>query len=307
MSIPYLPLFVADYEADTAHLTVAEDGAYMRLLRLQWRTPGCTLPDDHAWIQRRVRASDSEWQNVYLVVIEEFFSVEKARLFSRRLLSEYERVLATSQKRSDAGKKGGRPAKPLKPNETGKRRAKAKRKHLDPDLEPEEDIPPKAPQGGRREECITLLSQVVSEETAAAFFEHREKMPKRSRLTEYAAKLTANRLADWQAAGHDPTKIVETAMMNGWIGVQEPRHPPKPPGGLNGKLANALRDAKRSDERAQADRGMADGQGGAVVVDLLRSDRQRDLSVDAGGVAGQLEGHSPGSDFDGLRYAAEKP
>ena len=34
MRTPYFPLHVADYEAKTAHLTIEEDGAYMRLLRL---------------------------------------------------------------------------------------------------------------------------------------------------------------------------------------------------------------------------------------------------------------------------------
>ena len=33
MALPYFPYYVDDYEADTAHLTIAEDGAYIRLLR----------------------------------------------------------------------------------------------------------------------------------------------------------------------------------------------------------------------------------------------------------------------------------
>lgn len=50
MSLPYFPMFPTDFEAKTSHLTLAEDGAYNRLLRLMWMTPGCSLPDDDAWI-----------------------------------------------------------------------------------------------------------------------------------------------------------------------------------------------------------------------------------------------------------------
>ncbi|MGH3055781.1 MAG: DUF1376 domain-containing protein, partial [Gaiellaceae bacterium] len=47
--LPFLPLWIAKYEAKTSHLSFAEDGAYMRLLRLCWVTPGGTLPADDAW------------------------------------------------------------------------------------------------------------------------------------------------------------------------------------------------------------------------------------------------------------------
>lgn len=135
MSIPYIPLYVADYEADTAHLTLEEDGAYMRLLRLCWRTPGCAIPDDPAWIMRRMRCSADEFHRVVRPILDEFFSTEKARLFSPRLRAELERIEDTSRKRSAAGKMGGRPAKALKKRATDKSPAKANGKHLEPEPE----------------------------------------------------------------------------------------------------------------------------------------------------------------------------
>ena len=53
---PYIPLYVDDYDAATAHLTPAEDGVYMRLMRLCWRTPGCSLPNDPIHLATQIGA-----------------------------------------------------------------------------------------------------------------------------------------------------------------------------------------------------------------------------------------------------------
>lgn len=142
MSVPYLPLYVADYEADTAHLSLEEDGAYNRLLRLCWRTPGCSLPNDSDWIAKRLRISDDDYRRVIAPIIDEFFSVSHGRIVSRRLSAEREKIDAISRARSEAGKRGGRP-KTLKNHDNNKSKGgsktKANGKHLEPELEP--DIP----------------------------------------------------------------------------------------------------------------------------------------------------------------------
>lgn len=161
MSIPYLPLFVADYEADTAHLSVEEDGAYMRLLRLCWRTPGCSIPDDPVWIMRRLRVTREEFERAVQPVLDEFFDSAKGRLFSARLCDEHARIEATAKKRSAAGRKGGRPAKALKtgPNDESPAEANGKQPELEPELEL---IPPKPPRGGRGKNIVPFgVSEAV--------------------------------------------------------------------------------------------------------------------------------------------------
>lgn len=116
MTHPYLPLYVDDYDAATAHLTAAEDGVYGRLLRLCWRTPGCSLPNDHVWIARKVRLSAKDYENVGRPVVEEFFKLVRGRLVQKRLKAEYEDISRKKSARVKAGKKGG-DAKALKDKE----------------------------------------------------------------------------------------------------------------------------------------------------------------------------------------------
>lgn len=141
MSLPYFPFYVADYEADTLHLSAAEHGAFLRLLCLQWKTPTCTLPADVEWIRRRVLATDQEWAKAYSPVLSEFFIAKRGRIFSPRLLAEFERISSTSSKRSEAGRKGVIARKRLKTNETGSSRAQAGNKHLEPDVDSYLDAP----------------------------------------------------------------------------------------------------------------------------------------------------------------------
>lgn len=140
MSLPYIPLYIDDYEADTVHLSMMEDGAYNRLLRLMWRTPGCSIPDDEAWIFRRMRAQTDEERGAVLTVIGEFFERRAGRIFSPRLVREFKKADETSRKRSDAGKRGGRP-KHIENKEEGAKpgssQDKAGTKHPEPDPEPD--------------------------------------------------------------------------------------------------------------------------------------------------------------------------
>ena len=117
MSLAYFPMYPDDFEADTAHLTLAEDGAYNRLLRLCWRTPSCSIPTDMEWIYRRMRAANDADKAVIDTVLSEFFTVEKGRFFNARLLREHNASVSRHDAAVKNGKKGGRPPKSLKNND----------------------------------------------------------------------------------------------------------------------------------------------------------------------------------------------
>lgn len=140
MSMPYFPMYPTDFEAKTSHLTLEEDGAYNRLLRLMWMTPGCSLPEDANWICRRMRVDAATFARVIAPLIEEFFKRQNGRIFSPRLREEFEKADVTYKKRSEAGKKGGRP-KAIDNKQEEKKvslsQPKARPKQPEPEPEPE--------------------------------------------------------------------------------------------------------------------------------------------------------------------------
>lgn len=106
--LPSMPLYVDDYEADTAHLTPEEDGIYNRLMRLCWRSPNCMVPDDQTWLMRKLRVGQECWDRSCVAVIEEFFSRQSGKIFQKRQREEYMHVSAMVDARKASGSKGGR-------------------------------------------------------------------------------------------------------------------------------------------------------------------------------------------------------
>jgi len=66
----WMPFYIADYLADTAHLSAAEHGAYMLLIMHYWQKGG--LPDDDAQLARIARMSPEEWSKARSI-IQAFF------------------------------------------------------------------------------------------------------------------------------------------------------------------------------------------------------------------------------------------
>jgi uncharacterized protein YdaU (DUF1376 family) len=59
MNKPWMPLYIADYLADTSHLSAAEHGAYLLLIMHYWRHDG--LPKDEEYIRRITKLTTRQW------------------------------------------------------------------------------------------------------------------------------------------------------------------------------------------------------------------------------------------------------
>jgi len=106
----WMPLYVADYIADTQHLGALEHGAYLMLIMQYWRTG--SLPDDDKKLARIAKCSDREWRAIRSTIADLFDDGWS----HKRIDFELEKARGKSEARADAGKRGGE-AKALKSND----------------------------------------------------------------------------------------------------------------------------------------------------------------------------------------------
>ncbi len=100
MKRPWMPFYVGDYLAKTAHLTTEQHGAYVLLMLHYWANGG--LPTNDQELMAIARMDAGKWQSNCLAI---------ARFFTRdwkhhRIEEELAKVKTISEKRALAGLKG---------------------------------------------------------------------------------------------------------------------------------------------------------------------------------------------------------
>lgn len=98
----WMPLYIGDYLADTAHLSTEEHGAYLLLLMQAWMSDGL-LPDDDARLMRICRVSADRWKESG-PYIRQFFVKTKHGLRHKRIDVELAKSEAIANQKSVAGK-----------------------------------------------------------------------------------------------------------------------------------------------------------------------------------------------------------
>jgi uncharacterized protein YdaU (DUF1376 family) len=101
-ALPYIQLYVADYLADTSHLSTVQHGAYLLLIMNYWQR-GKALKDDNERLANVARMSNEEWTK-HRDALEEFFDVVDGEWIHRRIERDLNAVLAKSAKARAAGK-----------------------------------------------------------------------------------------------------------------------------------------------------------------------------------------------------------
>ena len=100
-AIPFMPLYVADYLADAAHLSTLEHGAYLLLIMTYWQR-GEALPDDDKKLARITRLEPRTWAKIK-PSISDFFEVSDGKYFHSRVERELCNVRAKSLKKRAGG------------------------------------------------------------------------------------------------------------------------------------------------------------------------------------------------------------
>lgn len=120
--LPWFPFFPEKWISsdDIALMSIAEEGAYHRLLCREWMEPDCGLPDDDSKLAILSKLGRGWVKSAPL--IRSKFTPRDGRLFNEKLLGIWREQQAKSQKAKTNGERGGRP--PNKPDgsvlETGR-------------------------------------------------------------------------------------------------------------------------------------------------------------------------------------------
>lgn len=289
MSRAWMPLYVADYLADTGHLTTAEHGAYLLLIMHYWSNGG--LPDDERKLARIARMTPDEWADAG-ITLKGFFD-EGWR--HKRIEKELIDAQAAYDRRAAAGRRGGQAkaetssnAKAMPEqcysNATALLKQSQSQSHIDTNVSIDK----------REPSALAILSECMSEQTARDLIAHRQKL--RKPLTARAAKLLAK---DFVAYGN-PEEAAEMMIKNGWQGFhptwvanQTRAGPPaNGRGGMASLLAKSLglkngRESRDTDEAVHVlslnhgtERGNVSDDGGQLsgdIIDLLAANPGRGM------------------------------
>ena len=104
-ALPYMPLYIGDYLADTGHLSAVEHGAYLLLLMHYWQR-GEPLPNDDERLRRIARVDHRVWSKVRRSVAD-FFDIDEHTWTHRRVEQELEHARSKSMKAREAGIRSG--------------------------------------------------------------------------------------------------------------------------------------------------------------------------------------------------------
>ena len=97
----WMPLYVSDWDADTAHLSCEEDGAYGRLIRFYWRNG--PPADSDAVLARIVREPVPTWRRIRPALVP-FFIIDGGKWTHRRVDAELTEVRERYERRSSANR-----------------------------------------------------------------------------------------------------------------------------------------------------------------------------------------------------------
>lgn len=97
---PWMPLYIADYLADTAHLRAAESGAYLHLIMHYWQHSG--LPESDRSLATIAKMTDEEWRQCRDTLAAMFQPGWRHKRVDKELAAAEEKY----QRRARAGRKG---------------------------------------------------------------------------------------------------------------------------------------------------------------------------------------------------------
>lgn len=226
-ALPYMQLYVADYLADTAHLTTEEHGAYLLLLFSYWQTGKPLRSDRLASVSR---LSNERWADVEQT-LREFFHVSKGVWTHFRVEADLEKVESKSKKNSSAGKASAK-AKALAKqaleesestnvatNVEQTYQRKVNHTDTDTDTEQKQDQKPssKKPVKEKRRKPEFELPNWIDRKSWDGFLEMRKLIKKP--ISENGMGLAVGKLQKLASEGQNPNDVLDQSTFYSWQGL----------------------------------------------------------------------------------------
>jgi uncharacterized protein YdaU (DUF1376 family) len=205
MSLQYYRFFPGDYARDTRHLSMMQHGAYRQLID-EYMVHG-PLPNDLQRLYRICSAFSAEERAAVEFILSEFFLLCGPHWVQRRC----DRERAWQEGRSEAAKEAinkrwlyGRntDVQPTKYRGNTNQNQNQNQNQI-PDPKPKPEIP--------------TLPTWLGLEAWTGYLNHRR--DKRAKMSAHAQKLALQKLAELRDKGHDPQKVIEQSIANGWTGL----------------------------------------------------------------------------------------
>lgn len=152
----WMPLYVAEYIADTMHLTALEHGAYLLLIMHYWQKG--RLPDDDRKLASIARVTPEQWSDMRSTIAEFF----EPGWTHTRIDSELKRAQESYERRAAAGRAGGK-AKAAGKQSASIAKARPEQSQSHSPTEKEGSNEPSSPEPGKPAPVVVIGLPTVSD------------------------------------------------------------------------------------------------------------------------------------------------
>ncbi|WP_370999537.1 YdaU family protein [Escherichia coli] len=239
-ALPYMQLYIADYLADTMHLSAEEHGAYLLLMFNYWQT-GKPIPKNR--LAKNARLTNERWADVE-PSLQEFFCDNGEEWVHLRIEEDLASVREKLTKKSAAGKASVQARRSRKEadvqtkqerNLTGVQtdvevvfehdvNTKATNKDTDKDLKTDPPLnPPRGNRGVKKFDPLDIaLPNWISVSLWREWVEFRQALRKPIR-TEQGANGAIRELEKFRQQGFSPEQVIRHSIANEYQGLFAPK------------------------------------------------------------------------------------
>lgn len=239
-ALPYMQLYIADYLADTMHLSAEEHGAYLLLMFNYWQT-GKPIPKNR--LAKIARLTNEQWADVE-PSLQEFFCDNGEEWVHLRIEEDLASVREKLTKKSAAGKASVQARRSRKEadvqtkqerNLTGVQtdvevvfehdvNTKATNKDTDKDLKTDPPLnPPRGNRGVKKFDPLDItLPNWISVSLWREWVEFRQALRKPIR-TEQGANGAIRELEKFRQQGFSPEQVIRHSIANEYQGLFAPK------------------------------------------------------------------------------------